>query len=30
MKAAVDKAREDIIAGKIVVHDYMADDSCKY
>ena len=30
MKTAVEKAREDIIAGKIVVHDYMADDSCTY
>ena len=28
MKAAVDKAREDIIAGTIKVHDYMTDNSC--
>lgn len=29
MKAAVEKAKADIIAGKIKVHDYMADNSCK-
>lgn len=28
MKAAVDAAREQIIAGDIVVHDYASDDSC--
>lgn len=28
MKAAVEQAKADIIAGKIVVHDYMADNSC--
>lgn len=28
MKAAVEKAREDIIAGNIVVHDYTSDNSC--
>ncbi|WP_323766542.1 BMP family ABC transporter substrate-binding protein [Antarctobacter sp.] len=28
MKAAVDAAREQIIAGEISVHDYSADDSC--
>jgi basic membrane protein A len=28
MKAKVEAARADIIAGKIVVHDYMADNSC--
>ncbi|MBU2959526.1 BMP family ABC transporter substrate-binding protein [Citreicella sp. C3M06] len=28
MKAAVDAAREQIIAGEIVVHDYSSDDSC--
>jgi len=30
MKTAVDKARQDIIDGKIKVHDYMSDNSCKY
>lgn len=30
MKAAVDKARADIISGNIVVHDYMADESCPF
>lgn len=30
MKAAVDKAEAGIIAGSIVVHDYMADKSCPY
>ncbi len=30
MKKAVDQARDDIIAGKIKVHDYMSDNSCKY
>ena len=28
MKAAVDQAKADIIAGKIVVHDYMSDSKC--
>jgi basic membrane protein A len=28
MKAAVDEAREQIIAGEIAVHDYSSDDSC--
>ena len=28
MKAAVEQAKADIIAGKIVVHDYMADNTC--
>jgi len=28
IKAAVDKAKADIIAGKIKVHDYMSDNSC--
>lgn len=30
MKAAVDAARADIIAGKVQVHDYMADNACSY
>ncbi|MET1026105.1 MAG: BMP family ABC transporter substrate-binding protein [Dongiaceae bacterium] len=30
MKAKVDQAKADIIAGKITVHDYMADNSCTY
>lgn len=30
MKAKVDKAKADIIAGKIRVADYMADNACKY
>jgi basic membrane protein A len=30
MKAAVEKAKADIIAGTITVHDYMSDDSCPY
>jgi basic membrane protein A and related proteins len=30
MKAAVDKAREDIISGKVKVHDYMTDSKCPY
>ncbi|UYN95549.1 MAG: BMP family ABC transporter substrate-binding protein [Enhydrobacter sp.] len=29
MKARVDAARADIISGKIVVHDYMSNNSCK-
>ncbi len=30
MKKAVNQAKADIIAGKIKVHDYMSDNSCKY
>lgn len=30
MKAAVEQATADIISGKIVVHDYMADSKCPY
>ena len=30
MKAAVEKAKADIIAGTIKVHDYMSDDACPY
>jgi basic membrane protein A and related proteins len=30
MKAKVEAAKADIIAGKIVVHDYMSDNSCKF
>jgi basic membrane protein A len=30
MKSAVEVARNDIIAGKIKVHDYMADNKCAY
>ncbi|TIQ89831.1 MAG: BMP family ABC transporter substrate-binding protein, partial [Mesorhizobium sp.] len=30
MKAAVEKAKADIIAGTIKVHDYMSDNSCPY
>jgi basic membrane protein A len=30
MKAKVDSARADIIAGKIKVADYMADNACKF
>lgn len=30
MKAAVEKAKADIIAGKIEVHDYMSDSACPY
>jgi basic membrane protein A len=29
MKAKVEAAKTDIVAGKIVVHDYMSDNSCK-
>lgn len=29
MKTKVEKAKADIIAGKIVVHDYMSDNTCK-
>lgn len=30
MKKAVEQAKADIISGKIKVHDYMSDNSCKY
>jgi basic membrane protein A len=30
MKAKVDQAKADIIAGKIAVADYMANNECKY
>ena len=30
MKAAADKAKADIIAGTITVHDYMSNDTCPY
>ncbi len=30
MKAAVEKAKADIIAGTVTVHDYMSDDNCPY
>lgn len=30
MKAAVDAAKADIVAGKIQVHDYMSDEACPY
>jgi len=30
MKAAVKQASEDILAGKITVHDYMSDNACSY
>jgi basic membrane protein A len=30
MKAKVEQARADILAGKIAVHDYMADNTCSY
>lgn len=30
MKAAVDKAKADIIAGTLKVHDYMSDETCAY
>ena len=30
MKAAIDKARADIIAGTVQVHDYMSDETCPY
>src|SRR5262245_43552715 len=29
MKAKIDEAKADIVSGKIVVHDYMSDNSCK-
>jgi basic membrane protein A len=30
MKARIEQARADILAGKIAVHDYMADNTCSY
>ncbi|MEJ8476224.1 BMP family lipoprotein [Roseibium algae] len=30
MKAAVDKARADIVSGTVTVHDYMADQNCPF
>jgi basic membrane protein A len=30
MRTAVDKAAADIVSGKVVVHDYMADKACPY
>jgi basic membrane protein A len=30
MKAAVEKAKADIIAGTVEVHDFMADNACPY
>ena len=30
MKAAVAAARSDIVSGKVVVHDYLSDESCPY
>lgn len=30
MKAKMDQIKQDIIAGKISVHDYMSDNTCKY
>jgi basic membrane protein A and related proteins len=30
MTAAVDKAKADIVAGTLVVHDYMSDNACPY
>jgi basic membrane protein A len=30
MKKAVDQAKADIISGKLKVHDYMSDNTCKY
>jgi len=30
MKAAVEQAKADIVAGKVTVHDYMADNSCPH
>jgi basic membrane protein A len=30
MKAAVEKAKADIIAGTVKVHDYMSDETCPY
>ena len=30
MQAAIDKAREDIVSGKVAVHDYMSDEKCPY
>ena len=30
MKAKMDEIKQEIIAGKIRVHDYMSDNTCKY
>jgi basic membrane protein A len=30
MKAAVEKAKADIIGGAVAVHDYTSDESCPY
>ncbi|CAJ1762951.1 hypothetical protein ONZ60_00760 [Aeromonas salmonicida] len=30
MKAKVEAIKADIIAGKVKVHDYMSDSTCKY
>ena len=30
MKAAVEKAKADIIAGTVQVHDFMSDNACPY
>lgn len=30
MKAKVDAIKAEIIAGKVKVHDYMSDNTCKY
>ena len=30
MKSAVEQAKADIVAGKVTVHDYMADNSCPH
>ncbi|RYE55590.1 MAG: BMP family ABC transporter substrate-binding protein, partial [Rhizobiaceae bacterium] len=30
MTAAVDKAKADIVAGTVTVHDYMSDEKCPY
>jgi basic membrane protein A len=30
MQKAADQAKEDIISGKIKVHDYMSDNACPY
>jgi basic membrane protein A len=30
IKSAVEQARNDILSGKVVVHDFMSDSSCPY
>ena len=30
IKSAVEKARSDILSGKVVVHDFMSDSKCPY